>query len=88
MRKGLCISLLDPLCWCVGASRGVSRGRFRPRECFFFSLAGFGESGFCVVFFRWPGMWRWRIDVDFGFGWIRGLWLVRGLLVVCVMLIR
>jgi hypothetical protein len=29
-------------------------------------------------------MWHWRIDVDFGFGWIWGLWLVRGLLVVCV----
>jgi hypothetical protein len=86
MRKGLCISLLDPLCWCFGASKGVSRGRFRPRECFFVSLAGFGESGFCVVFFT-PGMWRWCIDVDFGFGWIWGLWPVRGLLVVCVMLI-
>jgi hypothetical protein len=58
-----------------------------PRECFFFSLAGFGEFGFYVVFFRWPGMWRRRIDVNFGFGWIRGLWLVRGLLVACVMLI-
>jgi hypothetical protein len=61
----------------------VSRGRFSPRECFFFSLAGF-----CVVFFGWPGMWCRRIDVDFGFGWIRGLWLVRGLLVVYVMLIQ
>jgi hypothetical protein len=41
-----------------------------------------------VVFFKCPGMFRRRIDVDFGFGWIQGLWLVRGLFVVYVMLIR
>jgi hypothetical protein len=72
MRKRLCIFLSYPLCWCVGASGGVSMRRFWPREGFFFSLAGFGESGFCVVFFRWSGMWCRRIDVDFGFGWIGG----------------
>jgi hypothetical protein len=60
---------VDLLCWCVGATGGMSWrmtcGRFWPRECLFFSSAGFGESGFCVVCFRWPGMWRRRIDVEF-----------------------
>jgi hypothetical protein len=26
---------VDPLCWCVGATGGMSWGRFWPKECFF-----------------------------------------------------